>query len=348
MMPQRVSVMKSRQRVGPASGSGKLVPFTPDASALRSILLNEGVKALGATPRNSVCPSGRGTSIYTAQRVPVRKLQTETSDGPAVTLKETPLKKWTPQRVHNTRRQPMSSMKWHQSTQRSPSIFTPGPSHCDTNRPHQEEVVQRLFEDQEDDLSSDTRDPEQLPVQASNSKALCKEPVVTTSGEGQPFIQPLQRESVIFFSTGKKLLRAAHFEKQESHQDQHGPLSTEQGQVLQVHEGTSSVREPRGQISPAIHSLHQDRTFQRACVKGPAAALLRKRRPLLEELRLDEEVATYTSFSGPAASGFLPPRPRCGNPLATTLHFEESTRFVPISLDVSGSSCPLGVLRLQC
>lgn len=53
--------------------------------------------------------------------------------------------------------------------------------------------------------------------------------------------------------------------------------------------------------------------------------MLRKRLPPLEELRMDEEVATYTSVSVPAAPGFLPPRPRCGNPLASILHFEDSS-----------------------
>lgn len=50
------------------AGSMKSVQFSPDPAALQSILLNEGVKAggpVGATPRNSVRPSGRGTSIYT-------------------------------------------------------------------------------------------------------------------------------------------------------------------------------------------------------------------------------------------------------------------------------------------
>lgn len=50
------------------SGSVRSMQFSPDPAALKSILLNEGVKAgrpVGATPRNSVCPSGRGTSIYT-------------------------------------------------------------------------------------------------------------------------------------------------------------------------------------------------------------------------------------------------------------------------------------------
>lgn len=63
--------------------------------------------------------------------------------------------------------------------------------------------------------------------------------------------------------------------------------------------------------------------------------MLRKRLPPLEELRMDEEVAIYTSVSFPAASEFLPPRPRCGNPLASILHFEESsvsTRLTPSTI----------------
>lgn len=63
-------------------------------------------------------------------------------------------------------------------------------------------------------------------------------------------------------------------------------------------------------------------------------AMLRKRLPPLEELRMDEEVATYTCVSVPAAPGFLPLRPRCGNPLASVLHFEESSVSTPLTLHV--------------
>lgn len=56
-----------------------------------------------------------------------------------------------------------------------------------------------------------------------------------------------------------------------------------------------------------------------------AVAMLRKRLPPLEDLRLDEEVATYTSVCLSASTGLVPPRPRCGNPLAAMLHFEESS-----------------------
>lgn len=62
--------------------------------------------------------------------------------------------------------------------------------------------------------------------------------------------------------------------------------------------------------------------------KRPAVALLRKRLPPLEDLRMDDEVASYTSIPPP---GFLPHRPRCGNPLAAMLHFEESTVSIWLS-----------------
>ncbi|XP_040007652.1 uncharacterized protein LOC120803346 isoform X3 [Xiphias gladius] len=372
-LPQRVSVMKSRQKAGPSTGPVKLVPFSPDSAALQSILQNEGVKAgglVGTTPRNSVCPSGRGTSVYTAQRVPVKKNHAEATGGPvAVALKETLLKKWTPQRVRDTRHQPMSAMKWHLSTQQSPYTGTPGLKSCKTNlQPHQEEVVQRLFDDPEDEQSTNVtnKDPEtqaeQLLVQASNTKTRREKKVETSRANtseddekekeqeqkqrlvgGEPFFQAPQRESVIFFSTGKKLFRAPRFEKQESSsdQDQHDPVSSEQRKVLPVQEEVSSVSEPPCQINPSVQSLHRDIINQKSCGLSPAVALLRKRLPPLEELRMDEEVATYTSVSVSAAPGFLPVRPRCGNPLASILHFEESSRFLPIGFDVpSGPSSP--------
>lgn len=55
LCPCRPGLMKSDQ-------------FSPDSAALQSILRNEGVKVgglVGATPRTSVCPSGRNTSVYT-------------------------------------------------------------------------------------------------------------------------------------------------------------------------------------------------------------------------------------------------------------------------------------------
>lgn len=167
------------------TGSVKSVQFSPDPAALQSILQNEGVKAggpVGATPRSSVCPPSRATSIYTVnlcsllyfiilvtlllllfcflsaafeiissvfrlrecrlERIVQRRLlcqQVRCSIAPlvifikpkallsrfpfnlmwrgcfswaaaAAALKETALNKWTPQRVRNTRHQPLSAM----------------------------------------------------------------------------------------------------------------------------------------------------------------------------------------------------------------------------------------------
>ncbi|XP_072304721.1 uncharacterized protein [Eucyclogobius newberryi] len=64
-LPQRVSVMKSRQKAELNPGSIKSAQFTPDHRALQSILKNEGVKAGG--------PSDRAPSIFTPMRVPVKK-----------------------------------------------------------------------------------------------------------------------------------------------------------------------------------------------------------------------------------------------------------------------------------
>ncbi|KAI1892232.1 hypothetical protein AGOR_G00131240 [Albula goreensis] len=159
-LPQRVSVVKSHPAAGP--GSGGMVQFSPDPAALRSILQNEGVKAggpLGATPKSSICPTGRGTSVYLPQRVPVAKATGEATTAGAVqstaALSQTPAVKWTPQRIPNTRPQ---SMMRHLSSHRTPmflgsphlrSLLRPGK---DPLGPHKEEpVVQKLFEEEEEE-----------------------------------------------------------------------------------------------------------------------------------------------------------------------------------------------------
>lgn len=78
--------------------------------------------------------------------------------------------------------------------------------------------------------------------------------------EVQPFIQTLQRESVIFFSTGKKLLRAPCFAQREgsAHQGQIGQFSSELGKVLPAHDETPCVSEPTCRITPSV--LHRGNT----------------------------------------------------------------------------------------
>lgn len=77
----------------------------------------------------------------------------------------------------------------------------------------------------------------------------------------QPFIQAPQRESVIFFSTGKKLLRVPRFEQQESssHHEEDQLVSSDLRKVLSAHAETSSVPEPTYQITP-VYSLHRGNT----------------------------------------------------------------------------------------
>lgn len=107
-----------------------------------------------------------------------------------------------------------------------------------------------------------------------------------------------------------------------------------------LHKGNSSAHIPSDATlhllletldCDSLTSPVSDSIVQKSCAVSSAVVMLRKRLPPLEELRLDEEVATYTSVL--AATGFPPPRPRCGNPLAAMLHFEESSVSALLTLD---------------
>ncbi|XP_029973808.1 uncharacterized protein LOC115407563 [Salarias fasciatus] len=312
-LPQRVSIMKSHHKAGTTRGPPKSVQFSPDPAALQSILLNEGVKAggpAGMTPRNSTCLPGRGTSICTPQRVPVKKTPAESMGGLAAgAVKETPQNPWHPQRVPNSRQHPLSALKFHLMGPKSP-YYTPGSRRCKSKLQPQEEVIQRLFDDREDEQSDEATHKD--PAQASESDVPCEEKgetVTTSSGveppSSQVFIQAPGRESVIFFSSGTKLYR-----------------------VPPVEDQVNPPERPRTELPG-----------QKTCSLAPPAEMLRRRFPLLEEARMDHEVSTYTSQPVPACSRFLPPRPRCGNPLASAFLFEESTRFLPIDCPVSTTHC---------
>ncbi|XP_035595265.1 uncharacterized protein troap isoform X2 [Oncorhynchus keta] len=385
-MPQRVSIMKSQQKTAPSAGPGRSVPFTPDPTALRSILQNEGVTAGGmlwATPqRTSVCPSGRGTSIYTAQRVPVTKSCTEASGGPLVM----PVgQKWTPQRVPDTRHQPMS-MGRHLSAHRTPYACSPRlwglQGHNRDLETHKEEVVQRLFKetDQEEDRI-DNRELDEDPAETRADKDQEEEEEEqNNTGRGlQTFFQAPHRESVIFFSTGKKLLRAAPAQEQESPVagflerggplERSGPLekcwpgarASAQGTVLELllhpvrpssgPEALSTVATvavASGLTRPSNPSAFVPLSHPRGSIIIPksgalssAAALLRRRLPPLQELRLDEEVATYTTSPAPPCSSIAassgPMQTRCGNPVAAALYLQDYTSFRSIILDPSSA-----------
>ncbi|XP_070304185.1 uncharacterized protein troap isoform X1 [Salvelinus sp. IW2-2015] len=379
LQPQRVSVMKSHQKTAALAGPGRSVPFTPDPTALSSILQNEGVTAggmLGATPqRTSVCPSARGTSIYTAQRVPVTKSCTEASGGPLVM----PVgQKWTPQRVPDTRHQPMS-MGRHLSAHRTPYACSPRlwglQGHNRDLETHKEEVVQRLFKetDQEEEDRIDNRELVEDPTETRADKD--QEEEENNTGRGlQTFFQAPHRESVIFFSTGKKLLRAAPAQEQESpvagFLERGGPLekcwpgarASAQGTVLELllhpvrpssgPETLSTVA--TAAIASGLTRLANPSAFvplshprgsiiiPKSGALSSAAALLRRRFPPLQELRLDEEVATYTTTS-PAppcssiATSSWPVQTRCGNPVAAALYLQDYTSFQSIILDPSSA-----------
>ncbi|XP_036802694.1 uncharacterized protein troap isoform X1 [Oncorhynchus mykiss] len=384
LQPQRVSVMKSHQKIAASAGPGRSVPFTPDHTALRSILQNEGVTAggmLGATPqRTSVCPSGRGTSIYTAQRVPVTKSCTEASGGPLVM----PVgQKWTPQRVPDTRHQPMGR---HLSAHRTPYACSPRlwglQGHNRDLETQKEEVVQRLFKetDQEEDrIDNGELDEDPAETRADKDQDE-EEKEQNNTGRGlQTFFQAPHRESVIFFSTGKKLLRAAPAQEQESpvarFLERGGPLersgllekcwpgarASAQGTVLELllhpvrpssgPEALSTVA--TAAVASGLTRLANPSAFvplshprgsiiiPKSGALSSAAALLRRRLPPLQELRLDEEVATYTTSPAPPCSSIAtssgPMQTRCGNPVAAALYLQDYTSFRSIILDPSSA-----------
>ncbi|KAK6303188.1 hypothetical protein J4Q44_G00256420 [Coregonus suidteri] len=378
LQPQRVSIMKSHQKTAASAGPVRSVQFSPDPTALSSILQNEGVTAggpLGATPqRTSVCPSGRGTSIYTAQRVPVTKSCTEAPGGPMVM----PVgQKWTPQRVPDTRHQPMS-MRRHLSAHRTPYACSPRlwglQGHTRDLETHKEEVVQRLFKetDQEEELWIDNRALDKDPAETRTDKDQEEEEEQNNTGRGlQTFFQAPHRESVIFFSTGKKLLRVA--QEQESpvagflerggplEQCWPGPRASAQGTVLKLllhPDRPSSGPETLSMVATAATASANPSAFvplshprgsiiiPKSGALSSAAALLRRRLPPLEELRLDEEVATYTSSPAPPCSSIAtsscPLQTRCGNPVAAALYLQDYTSFRSIILDPSSApSSPL-------
>ncbi|KAG9340266.1 hypothetical protein JZ751_021709 [Albula glossodonta] len=360
-LPQRVSVVKSHPAAGP--GSGGTVQFSPDPAALRSILQNEGVKAggpLGATPKSSVCPTGRGTSVYLPQRVPVAKATGEATTAGAVqsaaALSQTPAVKWTPQRIPNTRPQ---SMMRHLSSHRTPmflgsphlrSVLRPGK---DPLGPHKEEpVVQKLFDEEEEEGAEpkvnigEERVTDRMKDQPATPQTECT-PSLSGGGEeeegsgrsmgkeetghAQPFIPPPHRESVIVFSSARKVLPMATPQQSHptvpgsdsllSHLASPAPSSNTSTDPLPPSETRPTPRGPHGGIIQRIPHL----------LSGGSA--LRRRPPPLEEFLLDEECAVFTSC--PPAP---PAHPRCANPVASLLQPQSSACFVPIWLPPPSTS----------
>ncbi|XP_046895591.1 uncharacterized protein LOC124480380 isoform X1 [Hypomesus transpacificus] len=344
---QRVPVTKSRAEAsaGPM-GLSRAVQFSPDPAALSSILQNEGVKAggtLGATPSRSVCPSGRATSIYTAQRVPVTKSRAEASAGPMVmALNQTPARKWSPQRVPDTRHHSLSMRKL-MSAHRTPHAGPPSLRGVQGHTKDKEEVVQQLFketdQEEEEQAEEEIRDQEtgagQPPQQtcttessqtqstAGQSRSLEDRQAEKSRERGQPSLQAPHRESVIFFSTGKLLLRSA---------PEQGTSAAASQQPPSVCPDSPSGSHTPSTSLPAGQSNQRRGVVQKAGALSSAAALLRRRLPPFEEMQLDGEVATY-AHDPPS---FCSLQRRCGDPVASYLHWQDYTSFVPVIDDPSG------------
>ncbi|XP_058618751.1 uncharacterized protein troap isoform X2 [Onychostoma macrolepis] len=342
---QRVPLRKPKtdESAAAKAPAGSAVSFSPDPAALRSILQNEGVRAGGATPRVSTCPTGRGTSIYSAQRVPVRKNKPEavaaaTSSQCAI---RTPVMKWTPQRVANTKPQSMRKL----CTTQKMSSLRGSPGLRESHDPSTgllvcqegEDVVLRLFEDQEqmddDQIGKDDITSQQLlnSHQTTEAQSTIKENSDSnhchTENEGkktvQPFIQAAHRGSVIVFSSSQRLgsdtLKnpgiSAPLQLCLGQHTSHNALPLQSDQSNGSH------------INPSLDLLKQSQSKAPAVKQSTTVSALRRRHTPLEEMFLDEECAMYTS-----RLLSCPLQPRSGNPVATTLLFQDSTCFLPIGL----------------
>ncbi|KAA0707165.1 hypothetical protein E1301_Tti002486 [Triplophysa tibetana] len=318
-----------------AAVTGSSVTFSPDPSALRSILQNEGVRvgALGgATPRVSTCPTGRGTSIYSAQRVPVKKTKTEDTGTASYCANRTPVRTWTPQRVANTKSQSMMKILTAQKMSRlrdSPGFSGPQDPSTQFLMDEEEDVVQRLFDDADqldnNQMAEKGFKSEQLRTTSTSNQTI--EPLTNkeilksnhrhNEDEGkkscQPFIQAAHRGSVIVFSSSQRLCG--------SDRPQEAPV-IENSSISHI--TLLSNRSNGSQVTSGSDVIKQINTCTQSKLK---AAALRRRHTPLEEMILDEECATYTT-----RLLSCPLQPRCGNPVATTLMFEDSTCFFPIGL----------------
>ncbi|RXN11732.1 ATP-dependent 6- muscle type-like protein [Labeo rohita] len=335
---QRIPAKKTQKEapVEAKSPTGNAVSFSPDPAALRSILLNEGVKAGGATPRVSTCPTGRGTSIYSAQRVPVKKNKPEAVAAAATTTSQcanrTPVMKWTPQRVPNTKPQSLRKL----CTTQKMSSLRGSPGLRESHDPSTgllvcqegEDVVQRLFEDQEqtddDQINQNGITSQELlnSHQSAKAQSTIKD---NSENEGkktaQPFIQAAHRGSVIVFSSSKRLGPERSQDTLKTLQLCEGQLTSHNALPLQSDQSSGS------QINPSLDLPKESLSKAPTVTHSTAVSALRRRHIPLEEMFLDDECATYTS-----RLLSCPLQPRCGNPVATTLLFQDSTCFLPIGL----------------
>ncbi|XP_051946783.1 uncharacterized protein LOC127618396 isoform X2 [Xyrauchen texanus] len=335
---QRVPAKKTQKQtaVEATSPTKSAMSFSPDPAALCSILQNEGVRlggAGGATPRISTCPTGRGTSIYSAQRVLVKKTKTEVTATVAAAshcANRTPVMKWTPQRVANTKPQSMRKLFTGQKTSRfrdSPGVSEPhDPSTIVLTCQEGDDVVQRLFKEPEQ-MDDEQMKKDGISLELLNSRQTAEPHIHIENDDkktAQPFIQAKHRGSVIVFSSSQRLLGSG------LHQE--NPLAGAPLQLCRDSDASHgtlpllSDQSNGSQITPILDYTKQINTGTKSQSKVPplVSALWQRHTPL-EELFLNDECATYTS-----RLLSCPVQPRCGNPVATTLLFQDSTCFLPI------------------
>ncbi|XP_072552555.1 uncharacterized protein troap [Salminus brasiliensis] len=372
---QRVPVKKPQTEAVTAlpGRAGSAVSFSPDPSALRSILLNEGIKAggaAGATPRVSVCPSGRGTSIYSAQRVPLKKAKAEgTAPEAAHTgASRTPNTKWTPQRVPYSQSQSLRKL----ISARKAALFNASPglretqsSSSDSSAQQEEDVVQKLFQEEPEQQENEqmeeegdeatlgsslehhqTAEPHLKPRTTDADTSHCHLDNENKIPAVQPFIQAPHRQSVIVFSSGQRLFGPDPTQDSSQISENAGqlqpclsssaPTLAQSTAPVQMVQFSRSQRALNSDTSERMSPSKQCKT--KASSLSLAVCALRRRLPALEEVFLDDECATYTS-----CQQLWPAQPRCSNPVASILLYQDSICFVPIGM-VSPSLSPVPLL----
>ncbi|KAI5095622.1 hypothetical protein C0J45_14052, partial [Silurus meridionalis] len=293
--------------------------FSPDPSALCSILLNEGIKVRehdGATPRVSTCPPGRGTSIYSAQRVPLKKSRAEEAGNTGIS--QTPVSTWNPQRVPASQSQSVRGPKSTHNTHLlsiSPGFGGTQASCMASSSQQEEEVVQRLFQEEPEHEGNEQMEDKVTSGQMQlhhHTKAGTNQSEKEKIPAAQPFIQAPHRQSVIVFSSGHKLfaLNGA----------QPTSIETSQHAVQPQPCADQSSRSQSGLSSETERSVTPGKLCKTKASSLSSAACILKRRLLpLEEMFLDEECTMYTS-----RPQSWPAHPRCYNPVASTLLFQDS------------------------
>uniref|UniRef100_A0A4W4F1U4 Uncharacterized protein n=1 Tax=Electrophorus electricus TaxID=8005 RepID=A0A4W4F1U4_ELEEL len=320
---------------------------SPDPS--HNFLPSEGVGiSLGATPRVSVFPTGRGTSVYSAQRVPIKKAQTETTTTlpgrDAISFSPDPgalrsillnegIKVGgpvgaTPQETTRPSARGASIYSVRQLVGCSHSDFHPVSfgDICCKWLALSNGVCTRLREYQLNAFGFSQIEPGLRRGNGMDAGLGCSEKE-SEHRAGQPFIQAAHRQSVIVFSSGRKPLVPGLRD------------AVDRAAAPPTRQHAGQKEPSAAQTSGSQSAPNSDANKQ--MITSLAVCALRRRLPPLEELFLDEECATYMSDQQS-----WPTRPRCTNPVASTLLFHDSMCFVPIGV-TSPNLSPVAHLSLS-